>query len=388
MVDYTDLEPFATPRQREYITAIKEHGSNRKAASALGVHHSAVSRSMDSLKKKAARQGYSPNHDMTHPAPDGFHLKGASTLYKDGEPVLQWVKTNIDRERQEELFVAFAQELADDVRGKGHIAPAPKSTEADLLTLYPLGDPHIGMYSWCEETGQDFDLDIATADLTKAVARLVESSPKSKIGLILNLGDFWHSDNQDNRTARSGNSLDVDTRWAKVLRAGKDALISCIDRAQEKHEKVIVKNLIGNHDDHSSQFLSLMLDSYYHDNDRVVIDTSPARFWYHQFGCVLFGATHGDTVKHTALPEIMAADVPELWGDTEYRYWHTGHVHHDASKEFRGCMWESHRTLAGKDAWHTEQGYRSGQSLKAITYHKDYGEEERHTVDIKHVRPR
>jgi hypothetical protein len=34
--------------------------------------------------------------------------------------------------------------------------------------------------------------------------------------VILNLGDFFHADNELNRTQVSGNALDVDTRYAKV----------------------------------------------------------------------------------------------------------------------------------------------------------------------------
>ena len=204
--------------------------------------------------------------------------------------------------------------------------------------------------------------------------------------MILNLGDWFHSDNQQNRTARSGAALDVDTRWAKVMRAGRDTMIDCIERAQMKHKKVLVKNIIGNHDDHTSQMLSLILEAYYSDNDRVTVDISPSKFWYHQFGSVLLGSTHGDTVKPAALPEIMAADVPEMWGATEYRHWHGGHVHHDQAKEFRGCTFESHRTLAAKDSWHSEHGYRSGRSLKSITYHTKYGEIERHNIGLKQLR--
>ena len=82
----------------------------------------------------------------------------------------------------------------------------------------------------------------------------------------------------------------------------------------------------------------------------------------------------------------MAADRAEDWGDTEYRYWYTGHIHSKNSMEFPGCTWESFRTLAAKDAWHSAMGYRSGRDMNSITLHKEYGEVGRNTASIKMIR--
>jgi transposase len=52
-----------------------------EAAKLLGMHE----RTLRGHKARMARQGWSPEHDMTKTVPDGFHLKGTSTLYdKDG----------------------------------------------------------------------------------------------------------------------------------------------------------------------------------------------------------------------------------------------------------------------------------------------------------------
>ena len=81
----------------------------------------------------------------------------------------------------------------------------------------------------------------------------------------------------------------------------------------------------------------------------------------------------------------MATDRAKDWGETEYRYWATGHIHHDTLKEYPGVKVESFRTIAAKDAYATWNGYRSGQDSKAIVYHKDFGEVERHTVNLRMV---
>lgn len=42
-----------------------------------------------------------------------------------------------------------------------------------------------------DESGEDFDLKIATRDLQRATKALVDRSPASEHALILNLGDFF-----------------------------------------------------------------------------------------------------------------------------------------------------------------------------------------------------
>ena len=154
---------------------------------------------------------------MTKAAAPGFLVKGTSTLYDaDGEQKAQWVKTTATANRDDLLRESIAAAF-DDWRGVGRIAAAPKHTTDELLSIYPMGDPHLGLYTWGEETGEDLDLKIAEDNLCEAVRRLVACSPKSQTCIFLNLGDFFHSDTQDNRTARSGHALDVDTRWSKVL---------------------------------------------------------------------------------------------------------------------------------------------------------------------------
>jgi hypothetical protein len=78
----------------------------------------------------------------------------------------------------------------------------------------------------------------------------------------------------------------------------------------------------------------------------------------------------------------MAADEPEAWGRTKHRYCYLGHVHHHDSKEYAGGIVEYFRTLATRDAWHTAQGYRAGRDMCLIVHHKEFGEIERHRVDV------
>ena len=375
-----------TAVQLTYIEAILKQGGNAaNAAKDLGLAKDTVAKSIRRLKRSAAKRGYAPEHDMEHTTPEGFSVTGVSTLYnkETGEASRQWVKTAQDKDNRLALALEHVKEVFGDHKYKVPVIKGPsKKLDEDLMIAYPMGDPHIGMFSWGKETGDDFDLKIAEDNLVEATRRLIECGPNAKTGIIVNVGDFYHSDNQSNGTSRAGNALDVDNRWAKVLRVGVRAMRACIELALKKHEMVYVINEIGNHDDHTAQVLTLALSMAYENNPRIEFDMSPAKYHYHKFGKVMLGVTHGDTVKPEKLGELMATDRPEDWGATKFRYWYTGHIHTRKVFELPGCVVESFRTLAGKDAWTAGAGYRSGRDMYAVVLHKDFGEIERHRVDV------
>ena len=386
-LDDENLQQFATPRQWEVRSAVLQQGTFRSAGKMLGTSGFNVKRSLKTMLSAAAERGYSPKFDQSHPVPEGQRIKGVSTCYKDGKIVQQWVKTAADKKSQQ--LVEFANELSDSVN---RALPVMRATEqdnanSDLLAVYPIGDPHFGMLAWGEESGEDFDIDIAERHMRAAVFTLMSNSRQAKTALILNLGDFFHADNLEGRTRISGNNLDTDTRWPKVMRLGARLMRDVVEQALYNHDKVVVKNLIGNHDDQSSVALSLILDAFYSQNDRVEVDISPSMFFYFRHGKTLIGATHGHTAKTGDLTGIMASDVPRSWGETTNRYWLTGHIHQRRVEEVSGGVTvESFRTLAARDAWNSAQGYRPGRDMYSIIYSKAGGEIMRTRVGIESLR--
>ena len=384
---YEHLRPFAeTERQLELLDALLVSDSTHKAAKELGISDRNLMRGLARLKKQAASRGVAPEHDMTHEAAEGFVVKGTSTLYGDeGDVKAQWVKTQIATEdRLSKIREAIGDAMAD-YRGRYRPRKAPDTGSSELLACYVLGDPHIGAYAWAQEAGENFDVKIAREDLLSATARLVKVAPKTDHALIANLGDFFHADNRGNTTTK-GTPVDVDTRWPQVLQAGCMLMVDLITLALAKHPRVSVVNCIGNHDDHSSVMLSAFLGAYFHDEPRVEVLPTTNKFHYIQHGKTLIACTHGDTIKLNALSEIMATDEPTKWAESEHRYWYTGHIHHTTRQELRGCVVESFRTLAARDAWHTNSGYRSGRDMYCIVHDKEYGEVERHRCDIRRAR--
>lgn len=390
MADHADLErlePYGTARQVAVSEAVRRTGSAVAAGRELGMSRNLVNAHLSEMKKRAAARGVAPAHDMVKSVPEGYHVKGVSTLYDgDGNVRGQWVKSQKDREEQLRDLAEAIQSLPDPFQSaRAPRVKAPKAPDQDLLCVYPMGDPHLGMYAWREETGQDFDLKIAEASLVSAVDHLVALAPPAAEALLLNMGDFFHRDNNQNRTLRSGHPLDGDSRWAKVLSVGIRTMRRCIDQMLLKHKRVTVVCEIGNHDDHSAIMLALCLAQYYEREPRVQIDTSPEKFHWYRFGACLIGCTHGDTVKGQQLPGIMAHDRKVDWGETDHRHWYCGHVHHDSVQEYPGVTVETLRTLAPRDAWAHAAGYRSDQEMKCDVWHRKWGRVNRHLVGIRQV---
>ena len=375
-----------TTVQKQYIEAVLTNGGNKAAAAKdEGVSRSAIRQAVKAGIQKATNRGYNPKHDMTHPAAPGYHVKGVSTLYgKDGNPKQQWVKTNKDATQ-------VLQELRESVKELTMTLPQLpprkpiKNKSNDLLAVYPLGDPHIGMLSYGLETGQNWDLKIAESKFLPVFDRLIHVAPDCDEAMILDLGDFWHADNIAGVTPASGHKLDMDGRFSKMIKVGFRILRRMIESALDKHKIVNVVILPGNHDAVGSLFLREGLTNMYENEPRVKVLDSVAVFQYFQWGSNLIGMHHGHTCKFNQLPMVMAADKPKEWGDSTNRYWYTGHIHHTSSlemkgKEFQGCIVESFRTIAGPEAYSVEAGYRSGQDSKCLVLHKKRGEIERHTV--------
>ena len=382
-----NLRQYATDRQWEYLTATCGHGSARSAALALGVNPSAVQRSINALKAKAAKHGYAPEYDVVHPAPPGFRSQGHSTLYdRHGNVRLQWHKTTIDRDKQLELLREAIQGACDDLPRLRPRKRAAKGVRDDLMVVVPFGDPHFGMYSWAEETGADFNIDIAREDLCGAVDYLIAQSPPAGRCVIANLGDFFHADNLEGKTARSGNILDMDTRLPKVIRVGLAAMRQAIATALSRHETVEVVNAPGNHDDVLGMAMSIMLANIYENEPRVKVHDDPRRRFYVRHGKVLIGITHGDQTRDRDLPGIMATERAEDWGATKHRYFYRGHHHHDTKEEFNGCIVEQFRTLAPGDAYAVGHGWLSGRDMKLIVHDERYGEVSRVTCSIDLLR--
>lgn len=320
----------------------------------------------------------------------GQHVKGLSTLLDgEGNVTAQWIKTDADKAHRERLALDALNAHMKQYVGSGAIKlqlPLIADCRQNLQVSLMLGDPHIGMLSWHIETGTDFDLAIADQYMTAAIDLLIERSPLAGSCRIVNLGDFFHANDQTGQTPRGKNSLDIDSRFAKVTRVGYGMLNRFVERARLKYPRVEVVSLQGNHDPTISLALQMWLEAMYHGDSSVVIVPNESPYVYRQFGSNLALYHHGDGAKPDQLPGIMAAyDDGKLWGMCPHREIQGGHVHHLQRKEYPGVVFETSRTTAPADFWHHWKGYRAGRGMRSLVHHREFGRIAEHTVGAREI---
>ena len=320
-----------------------------------------------------------PDAEGQFTMPEGHAIKGVSA-YLDGQGnvVGQWVKTKAG-ELDPLAVVGAIKEALGDYERPGPPTPSPASSDVDLLTLYPCNDWHLGLHVWGREAETDWDLKIAERVIGKAMQAVIGTSPPSDTAVILLGGDTLHADNSNNQTPRSGNPLDVDGRYQKVIGTTCRLLVNVIEWALHKHQHVIVRVLRGNHDDHACVAVQYHLAGWFRSEPRVTIDLDPSLYWWHRFGSVLLGATHGHEAGPKDMPGIMASRRAEDWGQTKHRFVHTFHLHRSEKtvSTNSGVVCEIHETPIPKDGWAYGKGFLSGRSVKSISYHREQGEKTR-----------
>lgn len=236
-------------------------------------------------------------------------------------------------------------------------------------------DLHIGKLAHREESGEDYDIKIAVGRYKKAIKELLSRVNLSNVNkILLPIGnDIIQVDNSANTTT-AGTRVDTDGRYFKIIRAVKDVLIETIsDLSVIAPVDVVV--IPGNHDSESSFLIGEILDAYFNKAETINVYNDASLRKYYQFGKVGMLFTHGDKERHNNLGMIFAAENPNLWADTKYRFIKLGHLHHNkkieyiATQEFQGFQLQILPSLSSNDSWHKNKGFLSLKQAKAFLYH-------------------
>lgn len=364
-----------TPEQKQAVEALAEYGSQRKAADALGITRSSL----------RCRLKYAELYEQSDPAVKGA-MSGAG-MQDAGVLHSGWIKTDEaslyfkmpvhedSRDRLQEIRDAFT-----DMPAIEPLLTPPETCDADLLTVYPIPDAHIGMRAWGKETGEDYDTDIAVERIRSGIGQCVAAAPASKQAVIIALGDLLHSNDQSNMTPASKHVLDVDTRHYKSLEAAIYAMACAAETAAHKHDQVTVVIQRGNHDPTAYMAVMFALAERYKDNLRISVQKHPGEFFVMQHGKCLLASQHGDKAKAERLVMHLANQWPEMWGATRHRYYFTGHLHHSKVQDIGGVTVEQLRAVTARDAYASSHAYVAKAEMQSISYHAEHGEVSRYRV--------
>ena len=372
-----------TEKQLDVVTLCIVKGmSQYQAADELGTSRNAVKHHLSAVKSKAARRGYSPNHDWKNPVPDGHKIKGVSTFYDEaGLPVRQWVKSQTDEQRQFEILIERMESAVENLP-KFKPTPAPKTYDDNLLSLLTITDFHLGMYAYEAETGDDWNVSVARDVFLNSINDMINSAPKAGTGFLCQLGDFLHWDGILSVTPQSGHILDADTRYGKLVELSMSVMAEAVKMMLKKFNKVVVVSAEGNHDISGSIWLRKHLKQLFSNEKRLTVIDNEFPYYAYLHGETMLAFHHGHKVKLAQLHKLFASEprFREMWGKSNYTYIHTGHYHHERLIEDGGAIAEMHPTLSGRDAYAARGGWVSRRGAKVITYDKTDGEIARVTV--------
>ena len=243
-------------------------------------------------------------------------------------------------------------------------------------------DLHLGKLAWGQESGEDYDIKIASQRFRDALEDLIEKSKGYDIERIMfPIGnDFFNSDkSKPFPMTTNGTPQTDDVRWQKMFRIGVQLITEAVIRLSSI-AKVDVITVFGNHDEERVFYLGETIAAVFAKQDGISINNNPTMRKYYRWGQCLLGLTHGKYEKAQDLPMIMAQESKEMWAETFYREWLLGHLHHrqkfltQETKDYRGVRVTYLTSPSSSDSWHVERGYTGAiKGAEAYIYNMDEG---------------
>jgi len=309
-------------------------------------------------------------------------IQAAMDAVKTGMvPALAWAKTKPDGDGNS--FSVLLKPKVDEtdllerlVAAFENVTPslpitAPSMVCADLLSLYPIFDAHIGMHAWGAETGgDDYDLKLARGDMAAAFGKVMALTPSSAEAILLVGGDYFHIDDSRNETPASRHRLDADGRYQKVIDTGVDILIGAIDGLLAKHDRVQLRVMRGNHDEHSSVILPNALYQRYRLEPRIEVVKDPRDLFMRQWGTSAIFAHHGDKTPLQKIVNILC-DICPFWSSTKHRHYFSGDKHRFKSEDLGPLVVETMRPFCPPDSYGSR--WASRRAFQSVTFHREDG---------------
>lgn len=356
-----------TPEQKRVYDGWLSGKTVREMASILNISYECAK----SRFKRAKKWAEADPSAQTAMAAAGAHVQPHSYwIKKDG--VSAYFQTPKD-DAQSDMIERVADAFKDI---PAYVAQDSTFTHSDLLTVYPVADAHCGMLAWGRETrGPDYDLDLFKSDFITSMDRLSSRVPQSGHALLVFAGDTLHTPDSKNKTPAHGHILDVDGRFEKIVDVAVEAITHTIDMLAQKHARVSVVVVRGNHCEDSHIILKLALKQRYRNVDRidfpVVHGADKSEIFWMKHGKNLIAVHHGDRARPEKLAMIVA-DKCGFWDEcTASRVILTGHLHHLRTLDLVGATHFTMRAFAPADQHGANYGGVRG--LQAMTFDPKYG---------------
>lgn len=357
-------------------------GNKTYTARDLGVSRHVIRRAVIRIE----RTGHAPWLSAAA-VPEHMALQKTTVMYNAaGEVEREWKRLVPNAQAMED----FVEGLCEKVKGRAKVPArkAKKGDSEDLLTEIAIADAHIGMRVDSKESNDtDYDCEIAEKQLIETSEYFIGRMGRPHRMIVSFSGDMQHMDNTRNVTEHSGNSLDVDSRFNRVVDYVVTVCREVVQMAASIAENVDIVVVPGNHSETSEVWLAKVLEAYYHECPNVNVLMQRTNHKNITFGSNLLVWAHGHGVPLKRWGEVIPNEFREIWGRVKHCHVKTGHFHHRRMKKSSAIVenqsgWEEHGGVLAEilpaacppDAWHSFKGYRGAmQGMAGFEYHREHG---------------
>ena len=375
-----------TQNQVEIFKLFEEGKTTKEVAEFKGYKsHTGISNIVKRVKGYASTQGFNEKAQLDDGI-EGFFVKGISD-FKDmqtGDLSRRWIKYEGDKLGQAQGFLDYIDERLKELKPSDILPLDEYTLQEESLTVYPVADAHVGLYTSKEETGEQTTLPIQIENYKKIITKIVTKADHTDTAIIALLGDFFHANDNTNMTPAHKHILDVSARFHEVIDEGEALVRYFVETALKKHGTVHIRIEEGNHDPDATKWFRALIRAIYKDNERVVTHDSAENFYGIRYGNTLHITHHGHRLKENNVMSNILVKFKAILNEIDYIYIHSGHWHNNNVVTKGIVRMETHATFAPNDDYAEGGGWQAVKFATAVTYAKGGGGEiGRYTASIR-----
>lgn len=225
-----------------------------------------------------------------------------------------------------------------------------------LIELCPV-ELHLGKIAESIETGEDYNIKIASSKFKNIIEKVVEMQRFEKANkcLVVIGNDFFNSefDSMTHNKTPQQNDVRYKTLFNTGLELYRDALVTL----REYFPCIDVMMCVGNHARAMEFFMYVALQQFFRNDNIVKFSNNLKDTQAYQFGnCAIF-YNHGDPNLKQLIKSIPA-EFYEIWGRTTYRELHLGHLHKEVTVDDEsGMITRRIGSPCNTDAWHYQNRF-------------------------------
>ncbi len=383
-------EILTDKQQKIYDMYINSNFSLSKVSKTLKINRQNVAKSLFYIAKKGYHVAPDRNSEV---APYGWNSTFKTVQYDGKGNIKQtWDRIKPNETESIDLLIDSLKQRVNPISLEID-PPKEKDIQKDTCLIWPVVDMHVGLAAWKPETlDSNYNLKISKKlENAATIEMLKKIGPVEHIHLAF-LGDNTHTDNRTNKTELSGNILDVDSRYPKIIWTCTNIICNKIEQSLAYANTVSVDIVQGNHDPNTAVCMLAIIDAYYRNEKRVKINISHAQFKFFQWGNSIIMGCHGDEAPPARLGAFLMDYVIQKEIKAKELYIFRGHVHHRKAQFIigmdeidGGVLIETFPTLTAKDGWHAAKAFSSRRATIAKLFHKKYGLIDDYKVNAKYL---